>query len=217
VQRRTLLFIALGVAWALLWMFLLGSVFNEQGPVFGDLLTRWGPVIIGVGIVVWGGPPYLRAWRLHQARLRGPAEIRIGPLAVTEPGGAISICGSGWNGGIVGLDALSPPMHTLRTVRIEPGYPGYLRFSGWGGRSWPTSVHVPIPLGQEAEAAALVTRFQQEILGQVAAPVYPYQQQPAPKAAYPDQPETGKAGLSQSWVGGTAESQRYGRQSSEDK
>src|SRR5690349_12200585 len=191
VQRRTLLFVAIVVAWGLLWTILLGAMFNEQGALFGDVLSRWGPIIIGVAGAVWGGLPYLRSRRLHQARLRGPAEIRIGPLAITEPGGAISICGSGWNGGIVGLDAISPPMHTLRAVRIESGYPGYVRFSGWGGRSWPTSVHVPIPPGQEAEAAALVTRFQQEILNQPAAPVYPYQQQPAPKVAYHDQPEPG--------------------------
>jgi hypothetical protein len=214
-QRRTLLFVAIVVAWGVLWMFLFGAMFNEQGWIFGDLLSRWGWVIIAVAAVVWGGLPYLRSRRLHQARQRGLAEIRIGPVAITEPGGAISICGSGWNGGIVGLDALSPPMHTLRAVRIESGYPGYVRFSGWGGRSWPTSVYVPIPLGQEGEAAALVARFQQEILYQPAPPVYPYQQPPAPNLGYPSDAEISRDRPARSWVGGTPESQRYGRQPSE--
>ena len=159
VQRRSGGLIVLGLVWALLWTGFGQTLHTFPLAIFIALAPLW---IVGATLV-WAGIVYRRGWQLHQARRYGAAVIQIGPLAVNEPGGSLPLNGGH---GTVGLDPFSPPMHTLRAVQLEEQPLSLLRFQGWGGRFWPTTVYVPVPLGQEAAAAILIQRFRQEILDQ---------------------------------------------------
>ena len=99
-------------------------------------------------------------------------------------------------------------MHTLRAVQVARDPLLLLHFQGWGGRSWPTAVYVPIPADHEAAAVALIARFQQEILG----PATPSAARPSPLGA-PPAPEPmprPEPPMPQAWVGGRADTSRYG-------
>jgi len=85
-HRRTGFTVLLGGAWALIWLLLGPAVGPVPAPV--AVFLRLAPLWILGGTLIWAGCAYRRSRQLHQARLRGPATIRIGPLAVQEPGGA---------------------------------------------------------------------------------------------------------------------------------
>ena len=158
-QRRNGGLVLLGLLWALFWTGFAQTSQAAPLAIFLALAPLW---IVG-GTLVWVGIAYRRSWRLHHARQQGTAVIEIGPLAVREPGGVVTLNGGH---GVIGTDPLSPPMHTLRSVQLERTPLPLLRFQGWGGRMWPTTVYVPVPLGHEAAAKALILRFRQEILDQ---------------------------------------------------
>ena len=168
-----------------------------------------------------------RALARHNARQRGPAQVRLGPSSITV--------GTNTTRFAPPADLLVMSMVVARHlywVRFVAGPPARLVFALTYGRGGPDGLAVPVPADAQDAAIALVARYKREVIRRGptlsrqpnALPSRPVR--PAPLAAAlptdhatqhlpafdpnPVQSSHPTQRLPRLWVGGTSTAQRYG-------